>query len=447
MDLLGILSRKLFVPFYNRRHGVNDTAAIRKLMASQFMSEDELKKNQWESIGKILKHAYENNRFYHDRFEQLGMKPGDIKGFDDFGKLPILTKDDIRENREELISNGYTAEQMNYKRTGGSTGVPLKLYWDKETTAFKHALVYRHNSWACYFPGIKQAALWGDTDKKYSLKQKLYMALYMRVIFLDTLNMNDEQMHDFIGRMRRFRPEVLFGHGHSLFVLARFMKDRGIDDIRLKGIISTAETLYPHERAIIEDVFGKIVFDRYGCEEVSIIASECEQHNGLHIAAEGLYVEIEGGDEQNPGRLIITDLSNYGMPFIRYEIGDLATTKAGKCTCGRGLPRIGRVVGRTTDLLYTPDGKTISGVSILDTFTIHIPGLKQTQIVQDKLDHLIFNIVKAADFDDNSLRILAESVPRFFGPNMRYEINFVDKIPLTSRGKFQFSVCKIEPRP
>ena len=447
MDWLSVLSRRLFVPFYDRRHGLNDMRTVEKLMASQFLSEDELREKQWNGIAKIIHHAGENNRFYRERFKRLGLVPGDIKDFDDFRKISILTKDDIRENRENLISDGYSPERMNYKRTGGSTGVPLKLYWDKETTAFKHALVYRHNSWAHYYPGVKQAALWGDTDKEYSLKQRLYMALYMRVIFLDTLNMNEERMLDFIGRMRRFKPEVLFGHGHSLFVLARFMKDQGINDIRLKGIISTAETLYPHERGIIEDVFGKILFDRYGCEEVSIIASECEQHDGLHVAAEGLYVEIADGDEQTPGRLIITDLSNYGMPFIRYEIGDLATTKAGKCACGRGLPRIGRVVGRTTDLLYTPDGKTISGVSILDTFTIHIPGFKQTQIVQDKLDHLIFNIVKAADFDENSLKILAESVPRFFGPKMRYDVNFVDAIPLTSRGKYQFSVCKIEPRP
>ncbi|PKK84301.1 MAG: hypothetical protein CVT49_04010 [candidate division Zixibacteria bacterium HGW-Zixibacteria-1] len=445
MDLLGILSRKLFIPFYNRRHGLDTSPYVPNLMKSQYLSEEQIREKQWKDISKLLHFVYENNEFYRRRFDQINLTPGDIRNFDDFMKFPILSKDDIRENGDRLISRGYAAENMNYKRTGGSTGVPLKLYWDKETTIFKHALVHRHNSWANYYPGTRQAALWGDTDKKYSLKQKLYLSLYVRVIFLDTLNMNDDMMLDFIERVRHFKPEVLFGHGHSLFVLARFMKDRSIDDIRFKGIISTAETLFPHERAVVEDVFGKIVFDRYGCEEVSLIASECEAHDGLHVAAEGLYVEIADGDEHSPGRLIITDLSNLGMPFIRYEIGDLATTKTGKCRCGRGLPRIGRVVGRTTDLLYTPEGKKISGVSILDTFTIHIPGFKQTQIVQDKIDHLFFNIVKSNDFNENSLKMLAESVPRFFGPRMKYEVKFVDQIPLTSRGKFQFSVCKIDP--
>jgi len=445
MDILGLLSRKIFIPFYNRRHGLDNMPMVRELMKSQFFPEEQIRDNQWRDIRKLLGFVFEHNRFYRERFDSLGLRPGDIRSFDDFEKIPVLSKDDIRNNRETLISDGYIPEGMNWKRTGGSTGVPLQLYWDKKTTAFKHALVYRHNSWANFYPGIKQAALWGDTDKKYSLKEKLYHALYVRTIFLDTLNMNDEQMSGFIGRMRRYKPEVLFGHGHSLFVLAQYMKDQEISDIRLRGIISTAETLFPHERKAVEEVFGNIVFDRYGCEEVSLIGSECEEHDGLHIGAESLYVEIADGDENTPGRLIITDLTNYGMPFIRYEIGDLATTKPGKCACGRGLPRVGRVVGRTTDLLYTPDGKKISGVSILDTFTIHIPGFKQTQIVQDRLDHLVFHIVRAEDFSDSSLKMLAESVPRFFGPSMKYDVKFVDSIPLTSRGKFQFSVCKIDP--
>ncbi len=444
MDLCGILSRNIFVPFYNRRHGLNYMPLAKKLLESQYLTETHILENQWDAIGNLLRFVQENNEFYRERFKRIGLNPGDIKDFKDFKKCPVLTKDDIRRNEGKLISRGYRTEQMNYKRTGGSTGVPLKLYWDKKATLLKHALIYRHNGWANYYPGIKQAALWGDTDKKYSLKQRIYMSLYARSIFLDTLNMNEERMLDFIKRMRHFEPEVLFGHGHSLYLLARFMIDRGIGGIKLKSIISTAETLFPHERRVIEDVFGKIVFDRYGCEEVSIIASECEAHDGLHIAAEGVYVEIEDGDEQNPGRLIITDLYNFGMPFIRYEIGDLATARVGKCDCGRGLPRIGRVVGRTTDCLYTPEGKKISGISILDTFTIHIPGFKQTQIVQDRIDHLRFNVVKSDDFGENSLRILAEAVPRFFGPKMHYDIVFVDQIPLTGRGKFQFSVCKID---
>jgi phenylacetate-CoA ligase len=191
-------------------------------------------------------------------------------------------------------------------------------------------------------------------------------------------------------------------------------------------------------------VFGKILFDRYGCEELSVIASECDAHDGLHVCAEGLYVEVLDADEQYPGRLIITDLWNSGMPFIRYEIGDMATLKTAKCGCGRGLPRLGRVLGRTADVLYTPEGKAISGISILDTFTIHVPGFKQVQVVQDMIDHLTFNVVRdGKTFTADSERIFGSRVVEFFGSRMRYDLNYLDKIPQTERGKYRFSICNI----
>jgi phenylacetate-CoA ligase len=203
--------------------------------------------------------------------------------------------------------------------------------------------------------------------------------------------------------------------------------------------------LYKTERYKIESVFGKILYNRYGCEELSIIASECSEHDGLHINAEGLYVEVLDGDNQVPGKLVITDLWNKGMPLIRYEIGDMATTKRGLCRCGRGLPRLGEIYGRTSDFLQSPDGKLVSGISILDTFTIHIPGIKQVQIIQDVIDNLHFKIVKDENFNEDSLALLAQNVRTIFGDQMKHETEIVDRIPQTSRGKYKFSICNIPP--
>jgi phenylacetate-CoA ligase len=134
------------------------------------------------------------------------------------------------------------------------------------------------------------------------------------------------------------------------------------------------------------------------------------------------------------------------MPLIRYEIGDMATTRSGSCRCGRGLPRLGKIYGRTSDFLLSPDGKRVSGISILDTFTIHIPGIKQVQIIQNEIDTLHFRIVKDNDFSDNSLTILAENVRSVFGPEMKHETEFVDRIPQTRRGKYRFSICNVSSR-
>jgi phenylacetate-CoA ligase len=194
---------------------------------------------------------------------------------------------------------------------------------------------------------------------------------------------------------------------------------------------------------VVEEVFGEVVFDRYGCEEIGLIASECENHDGLHVAAEGVYVEVVDGTESEAGQILVTDLFNRGTPLIRYEIGDLATTRSGVCVCGRGLPRLGRVLGRTSDILCTPEGARISGTSILDTVMSHIQGFRQVQIVQEKLDELTFNVVEGDGLSERSLEVLAEAVRRYFGPSMRHKVVLVDRIPLTERGKFQFSVCKV----
>jgi len=150
-----------------------------------------------------------------------------------------------------------------------------------------------------------------------------------------------------------------------------------------------------------------------------------------------------GDDENLPRKLVITDLVNYAMPLIRYEIGDFAVALPGKCPCGRTLPRLKEVSGRTADFLYTPDGKPVFGISILDTFVIHIPGFKQVQIIQNRYDYLNFNIVKDDKFSEKSMTRLKSNVIEIFGSKMRYDVSFVGSIKQTKQGKFRFSICNI----
>jgi len=443
MDIAKYLIKYLTIPLYDKRESKNVGPVLDELEKSQYYSIEQIEHQQFKSLKDLLAYADRHCTYYQRKFADCGFKPADFRSLADIKHLPVLTKDDIREHQDNIISNEYSVMDMIYKRTGGSTSVPLKLYVDLAAANRKLAATIRHNRWAGYDRGDKLAAIWGDTDKKYSFRQKLYNLLNSRAIYLDTLKMNEQYILDFIARLRKFKPSIMMGHAHSLYTFACFVEEHDIADLRIRGIISTAEILYDRERAKIESVFGKILFNRYGCEELSIIASECDRHDGLHINAEGLYVEVVGGDDTEPGKLVITDLWNRGMPFIRYEIGDMATLKPGQCACGRGLPRLGKIYGRTADLLYTPDGRTISGISVLDTFTIHVPGVKQVQIIQNKLNELNFKIVKGNDFSEESLRILGEKIPLCFGSSMLYEIEFVDSIAQTARGKYRFSICNI----
>jgi phenylacetate-CoA ligase len=166
----------------------------------------------------------------------------------------------------------------------------------------------------------------------------------------------------------------------------------------------------------------------------------------MHLHSEGLYIELEGGDGvEEPAELIITDLTNKAMPLIRYKTEDMALPMDGSCSCGRTLPRVKKIFGRHSDFLYTPEGRMLSGVSIMVNLAIEIPGIWQVQVEQDRLDHLTFRIVRTGQFGEQSLAMLAEAVPRFFGSQMKYDVEYVEALKRTPRGKYQFSICNIEP--
>jgi len=443
MDPLKHIVRYITIPLYDIKDKQNISSILKDVNKSQYLSPEEIQKQQLKKLRSIVDYAFLHTKHYKKELSDCGYSPGDIRSLEDLKKIPLLTKEEIRANCMEMISDEYEIEQLRYKRTGGSTSVPLKLYVDNKAHRYKLAATIRHNEWAGYYRGDKLAAIWGATDRKYSFKEKLRNRIYGRTIFLDTLKLDADYMSDFVNTIQKFKPEILMGHAHSIYIFACFIEESKSKPPAFRAIISTAEMLYDHERAKIESVFGKIVFNRYGCEELSIIASECEQQDGLHINADGLYVEVIDGDETTPGKLIITDLWNRGMPFIRYEIDDMATTRPGLCSCGRNLPRLGKIFGRTTDFLYSPEGKMISGVSILDTFVIHIPGIRQVQIIQNKINELNINVVKDEKFTEHSLETLADNVATIFGPEMKFNVKYIEEISKTMQGKYRFTICNL----
>jgi len=444
MDLLKPLVRHFSWDFFLRRDGYDLTDDRRSLTATQFLSADRLADLQLRRLRALLTFAYEHNAFYRKRFQDCGFVPADFSNLSDLSRLPILTKDDIRSGLINSFSDGYMKDNCIHNRTGGSTGVPLHTYMDMAAVAYKKAATERHNAWANLHPGDRLAAVWGDTDKPQPLTARIRNALTDRAVYLDTLKFDRAHLDRFIAEIRALSPPVMMGHAHSIFRFAEYAREQGADDLRFKGIITTAMVLSDSERAVIEDVFHSPVFNRYGCEELSLISSECEAHQGMHVFGEGLYVELVGENSTQPRPLVITDLVNRAMPMIRYEIGDYGTWQPGTCRCGRSLPRLREVSGRTADFLYRPDRTPVFGISILDTFVIHIHGFKQVQIVQDRYDHLDFFIVKDAAFNDDSLIRLKANVVEIFGPDMRFDVTYVERIEQTERGKYRFSICKID---
>jgi phenylacetate-CoA ligase len=208
--------------------------------------------------------------------------------------------------------------------------------------------------------------------------------------------------------------------------------------------------LHDFERETIEKVFSCRVTNRYGCEEVSLIACECPAHQGLHINCDSLYVEfIRDGKPVpagEPGAIVVTDLTNFGMPFIRYKVGDVAIPSDRICSCGCTYPLMESLEGRVADYVVTPDGSYISGISLTENFAMHLPGIKQMQIIQERIDLLVFRLVKGETFTEQTVLDIDRIALQRFGNQMRYQLEYVDSIQSERSGKYRFCISKL-PNP
>jgi len=426
---------------------------LREFEKSQFLSRARIRQLQLDRLKALLIHAYNNTRFYRDRFDQAGFDPTNTRSLDDIGSIPLLTKEDIQRHKEIMRARNYGDDMIVPDKTGGSTGRPLHFYLDNTRVFSRAAAALRHDRWTGWDIGEKSAYLWGhrgDLGEATSIKAKFRNVLLDRRIVLDTSSITAEKLAAFKKQLIRFRPEIYVAYANSVYLFARYLKEmRSADHHRPKAIITSAELLDFEQRRLIESVFGCEVYDRYGSRETSIIASECGSHTGLHICAEALYIEfIKDGKPagpERPGKIIITDLLNYGMPFIRYQIEDVGMAIDQACPCGRGLPLMKIAGGRMTDFLVTPDGRIISGASLTIYLIANAPGVAQAQILQERRNEIVLKIVRNEKFGEESLQFFEREIPRFFGTGMRYDLEFVEQIPLESSGKYRFSISRIDP--
>lgn len=441
------LRRNLFEPLYFARSGSPRLTYWREIEITQRWDETRLRDLQWVRLQAMLRFAYANNSFYRARFDAAGLQPEDIRTPEDVSRLPILTKAEIRRHTSEMISFGYQREELLCFKTGGSTGKSLELFITEECSEQRNACARRHDRWTGWEPGEAIGALWGNPKRPHALKEIIVDCLVQPVVFLDTMEFSDSAVQCFAADWQAAQPTLLFGHAHSLYLLATYVCRLGIDTIRPKGILSTSMMLLPHERQVIEDVFRLKVFDRYGCEEVSLIAAECELHQGLHLNIEHLYIEFLREDDTpaaagEPGRIIVTDLMNRAMPFIRYQVEDVGVPSARRCSCGRGLPLMETVSGRVADFLVTPDGTRVAGVSLIENTLTKMVGIAQMQIVQETREDIRLNVVRSEDYPESTTAELTNYFAGIFG-GMCIDIVFVDEILPEKSGKFRFSICRV----
>jgi phenylacetate-CoA ligase len=262
---------------------------------------------------------------------------------------------------------------------------------------------------------------------------------------IPAFQINEKNIQNISRQIKQSNPVILRGYPSSVYLLAMLMEKADIRDLSVKAVMTTGDTLLPEYRNSIERVFNCKVFDAYGGEGTAV-AFECEEHHGLHISEEGAVVEYLNSNGEpckgEFGELCITNLTNYGMPFIRYNIQDIGKQSDDICPCGRGLSVLKSIEGRSTDIIITP-GKRLLSIHFFSTFLKNFCGILQYQIIQEKLDQLVINIVKDDSYkDDNTADIISECKKRI-GEDIQINVEFVKEIPLLKSGKRRFVISKI----
>ncbi|MCL2623467.1 MAG: hypothetical protein FWD31_07355 [Planctomycetaceae bacterium] len=427
---------------------------LREFEASQYLPPDEIRQLNRHRLKTILRHAYNEIPYYRKSFDALGVTPGDVQSESDLLQFPILEKRQVQDHLDELVAPDWPQNNLIIDQTGGSTGTPVRYYRSFDRHISREAATWRHNRWAGWDVCDKSAGLWGasrDLAPPTKLLSRIRSFFLDRAMILNTAIFNETDALAFNERLKVYRPKCILGYANALVVFALMLKEKNVAAYTPHSIVSSAEMLSPENRKIIEDVFGCKVFNRYGSRETSVIASECDRHEGMHLMAEGLHVElIVGGRHARPGEtgeILVTDLLNLPMPLVRYRIGDTASWSDKPCSCGRGLPMLAELSGRVTDFLVTDDGSLCSGASLTALVVAHRPTLKQIQIYQERQGEIVFRIASGRDnpVPDVDLDFIRERSALYLGKGTKVEFEFIDEIPKTASGKLLFSISKAAP--
>ena len=447
------LMENLALPVYDIVRGTYRFRFGKVLQKTQWLSREEIERLQTRNLRVLLKHAYESVPYYRRIFRQRGLSPCDIQSVDDLVKLPILTKADVRKNFEDLISRGFPRSRLISYRSGG-TGNQVKFYITKEQRSWEVAAEYRAYGWAGFRRGNRCFMFWASPIdlSKYSSVVRRFAKTLERIFIVDTYVISLEVLDRFAYLLGKFNPEIIRGYATSVYMMAKYLLETGVDYVRPRAVITNAETLFDFMRETIEEAFSCPVFDSYGSREIGALAAECEEHSGYHISVENVAIEfvregkhVAAGEK---GLIIVTSLRNFGMPFIRYKIGDVGRPSSEVCSCGRGLPLASQIEGRVSEFMAVYDKKSQRVVPVGPVYPVIIIALiqmplKSVRVIQESLDKLVVKAVKDRGYSQKHTDFLLDYMHKFLGDDITIEVEFVHSIPPLPSGKRSSFISKI----
>jgi len=447
------LRKNIVFPFYWKYIKHSKVLNCYKVLRDhQWNTLEENKKNQRKKLYSLITYASQNIPYYQRIVKEQNLRFSEDTIFEDIKKFPLLTKDVIRNNFDEL----YKFKDHTYYRnsSGGSTGEPVIFYQDSNYFAWNTAAKILFDEWAGRKIGEPMVKLWGSMqdilgggqDFKGYLRQQL-----SGVITLGSTRMTEKGMYEYVQRINHIKPRLILAYANCIGEFAHFIHNHDLPIYSPKAIMTSACVLYPEIRVRIEDVFHATVFNRYGSREVGDIACNCEKSSGLHLIPDIHYLEIIDKNEKEAnkgerGEIIITVLTNYTMPLIRYKIGDRGILSNKDCKCGHGLPLLEKVEGRTVGHFKNKRGDIVSGGFFL-TILLFRKNIKQFQIIQETIDYISINLVlidrtKLKDMDKD-FKEINQIIRKAMGNDTKIKYNIVNEIKPSPSGKYFYSFSKI----
>lgn len=410
---------------------------------------------QEEKLSKLLIHSYTNVPYYRKILDEAAVISGEKVRLENFQRIPVLTKDIIRREGENLYSRDYRKRLWYPNSSGGSTGEPVRLIQDRNYKDWGFACTFYFNLMAGKNVGEPEIKLWGSERDILKDSEKFLAKINNWLFNVEILNsflMSEKNMRNYVRRWNKIKPKAVNAYTSSIYDFARHIKGTGAKIFQPEVIICSAETLTPDVRNIIEKVFCCPALNHYGSREVGVIACECLKKEGLHTFPLNTKMEIldESLRPCQPGQMgnvYVTTLDNLSMPLIRYSIGDMAIpAKTPKCSCGRGAPLVETVVGRHIEVFKTRDGKVVPG-----EFFIHFVGVvynkgivKKFQVIQKNYDYIL---IKAVLLDNQkfaeTIPALVDSIRKVMGQDCKVEFEYVDDILPTKSGKYLYTISEL----
>ena len=443
------LAKHLFYPAQDALSGRSSVRLWRELEESQWWEPSRLVELQNSKLRKLVIHAAEQTLFYRRRLQQAGIEPTRVGGIEDLRDLPLLLKDDIRGEREQMVAASHHKELMT-SCTSGSTGSPL-IFWVGPTRCSADvAARLRAHRWFNVCVGDPVIYLWGskiEINRQDRLKAVRDWLINEKL--LSAFELTDEKLHQYANTFLQVRPHCVYSYASTLWRFAQFVHQHRPE---LKGVIrkvafATGEQMLPEWRGEIIRHLECSVAEEYGCREGGLIAHECPQ-GAYHIMAEQVMVEIldDAGCPLPPGqegRVVITNLESQAMPFIRYDTGDRAALRLGPCSCGRLLPTMCRPTGRTFDFLETNDGTKITGISLSRDLK-EIEGIAHYRVTQEARARLrVLLVINSRYHRRDGEAQIRRFVSARIGSATEVIIDYVDRLPPHRSGKYRYVINAI----